>query len=471
MSRVGKNQNRIRFNFVIKKMVSFINSVKISQPEFIMKCYDWVEPFAKILEEEAQNEYYAPMLISRGIGNGYPQEKGLECVDLPYGLLNDEENRKKAAEKIRVNFEQDITIEQISYINSNMIHYFCSNGRNGFVDEYCNEVENINVETFRKYIQSHLVPALEEIEKPYEKFAAILIYAQSGCIPLDVYNKSSEAYTTRINALQGEINSLNELKETKKFEIYRSPEFHELDDPNFFGDFYGYFRQYRDENGVEYYKGITPFILSIQNEDPSGIIATLSFCRYKPNLDRIPVKLVGKPMIGAKMIQIVFQSEISGDTITMLYNWIDISNSPLQCRYGFLITQDRNSQYPQVQRFIFFNQPISKEYEKYVDAYLRVEDKEFIVLDENIKNLQPNAVAFLDKYGEQIKGYKFSASSAAENAQKENLSNKKIFKEIFEIQKQSLAPLVISTKDEQQISDFFRSLLPAKKAHDREAAE
>ncbi|MBQ6907245.1 MAG: hypothetical protein IJQ28_02605, partial [Clostridia bacterium] len=65
MSRVGKNQNRIRFNFVIKKMVSFINSVKISQPEFIMKCYDWVEPFAKILEEEAQNEYYAPMLISR----------------------------------------------------------------------------------------------------------------------------------------------------------------------------------------------------------------------------------------------------------------------------------------------------------------------------------------------------------------------------------------------------------------------
>ena len=176
-------------------------------------------------------------------------------------------------------------------------------------------------------------------------------------------------------------------------------------------------------------------------------------------------------MIGAKMIQIVFQSEISGDTITMLYNWIDISNSPLQCRYGFLITQDRNSQYPQVQRFIFFNQPISKEYEKYVDAYLRVEDKEFIVLDENIKNLQPNAVAFLDKYGEQIKGYKFSASSAAENAQKENLSNKKISKEIFEIQKQSLAPLVISTKDEQQISDFFRSLLPAEKAHDREAAE
>jgi hypothetical protein len=452
-------------------MVSFINSVKISQPEFIMKCYDWVEPFAKILEEEAQNEYYAPMLISRGIGNGYPQEKGLECVDLPYGLLNDEENRKKAAEKIRVNFEQDITIEQIQYVNANLIHYFSAEGKNGFVEEFCKEAEIINGKSFGKYIRSYLVPALEEIEKPYEKFAAILIYAQSGCIPLDVYNKSSEAYTTRINALQGEINSLNELKETKKFDIYRSPDFHELDDPNFFGNFYGYFREYRDGKGVEFYKGITPFKLSIKKDNISGVMATFSFYHYNPNLEKKLIELVGKPMLGPKMIQIVFQSETGYDTITMLYTRIDISNSPLQCRYGLLVTQDRSDQYPQVQKFIFFNQPIPKEYEKYVDAYLRIDNKEFIVLEENLKNLQPKTMTFLDKYGERIGGYKFSISNAAGKVEKGNLSNKEIFKEIFEIKKQSFSPLLISTKEEKQLSDFFRSLLPTENESDAELTQ
>ena len=237
MSRVGNNQNRIRFNFVIKKTFSFTNGVKMSQSEFICKCYDWIEPFARILKNEFGKEAYMSMLISRGIGNGYSQEKGFECVDLPYGLLNDEDNRKKAAKKIRKNFEHDISVEQIQYVNANMMHYFCAEGKSGFVGEFCKEAENINKKAFGKYIRSHLVPALDEIEEPYEKFAAILIYAQSGCIPLDVYNKTADADTKKINTLQEEINRLNELKENKKFDIYRSPDFHELDDPNFFGNF------------------------------------------------------------------------------------------------------------------------------------------------------------------------------------------------------------------------------------------
>lgn len=437
MSRVGKNQNRIRFNFIIKKMVSFINNVKLSQPEFIMKCYDWVEPFAKILEEEAQNEYYAPMLISRGIGNGYPQEKGLECVDLPYGLLNDEENRKKAAEKIRANFEQDISIEQISYINSNMIYYFCSNGRNGFVDEYCNEVENINVETFSKYIQSHLVPALEEIEAPLERFAAILIYAQSGCIPLDVYNR----------------------KTRQAIDIYHSCDFHELNDPHFFGDFYGYFRQYQNKEGKTLYKGLVPFKLSIKNEENVGATATLSFSRYMPNMDETPVTMTGKPMMGLETIQIILQAEKGDDTITMSYNWISINNNPLQCRYGVMIARNRSDRSPQLQRFIFFNQPLSKEKEKYIDAYLRLSDDRFIVLEDNLKALPQKTIDFLDKYGKKMSGYVISINQTLDNTRDENLSDKEIVKELFEIKKQSFAPLVINAKEEKQVSDFFRSML------------
>ena len=108
MPRVGKNPNWNRFNLIIKKAIDFSGITNISQPEFIARCYDWIEQFAKIWEEHKSDEEYTSWLIYRGIGNTYSTSAGIDGVDYPHGLLNDNKNRKKAAGRIRENFENDL---------------------------------------------------------------------------------------------------------------------------------------------------------------------------------------------------------------------------------------------------------------------------------------------------------------------------------------------------------------------------
>lgn len=463
MPRVGSNQNWVRFNLIVKKTIDYLNLPEISQPEFIAMFYNWVDGFSERLSTATNIEEYKTWLIYRGLSNTYSGITKIPAIDLPHGLLNNEKNRKKAAKRLQENFRKRFTREQLLYLNSKLLNYFKTDEKSGYVATYVKRVNDVNGDSFADYIFSYLVPALELIDDPYERFAAILIYAQSGCIPLDVKEIEIEKRNAYICELQDKIEYLSELKEQSIYDVYHSHDFHELTDSHFHGTFYGYFRQYTSGDGQTSYKGLTPFELKIENTDNSGVVATLSFSRYNPAMAEIPVKLTGKPMLGHETIQIVFQAEKGDDLVTMSYNWIEIKDASVQCRSGVLITQHRADRSPQVQKFIFFNQPISEENEKYVDAYLRLCDDRFIILDEGIEKLSDESTDFLKKYGKKVTGYLASVKNLITAAQIDNMDDRQIAKHIMEIKGQSAEPLVINSKEEKQIMDLFRSFLTEQK--------
>ena len=459
MPRVGNNQNWVRFNLIIKKTIDYFNLPEISQPEFITMFYDWIEGFSERLSGATDIEEYKTWLIYRGLGNTYSGISKIPAIDLPHGLLNNEQNRKKAAGRLKANFDKRFTAEQLIYLNTKLLNYLKSDEKSGYIPSYIKRVNDVNDNSFADYILNYLVPALEIIEDPYEKFAAILIYAQSGCIPLDIQSKEIERRNAYICELQDRIEYLTELKEQSILDIYHSCDYHELTDTHFHGTFYGYFRQYTSSDGQTSYKGLTPFELNIENTDNSGVVATLSFSRYNPAMAEIPVKLTGKPMLGHETIQIVFQAEKGDDLVTMSYNWIEIKDNSVQCRFGVLITQHRADRSPQVQKFVFFNQPISKENEKYVDAYLRLCDDRFIITDDGVANLSAEAGDFLKKYGRRVNGYLASVKNLISAAQIDDIDDRRIAEYVMEIKGQSAEPLVINSKEEKQIMDLFRSFL------------
>ena len=460
MPRVGTNPDRLRFNLIIKKAYSCFDIPYLTQPLFIAKCYDWVEKFAKIWEDKQSDKEYTDWLVTKGIGCTDSGSDGVIGVEFPHGLINNAENREKAAARIRRSFEGEIIEEKYLYISKALIHYLDSAHQEGFVSSYTRQITKINSESFAEYIRSYLIPAINAIKDPCERFAAILIYAQSGCVPMDVYNKEIESCKAQIAELTKQIDHLNELNNNSSFDIYHSRDYHKLTDPFFCGKFYGYFRQYRNESGATEYQGLMPFVLEITNDENTGANATLSFYRYQPNHDKSLMKFSGKPMIGGQMIQIVLQRDCGDDIITMSYHWIEISNNPLQCRFGVMIAQDRKVRCPQLQRFIFFNSPLSKENEKYVDAFLRLSDEQLVVPQSRNEYLSQEALDFLTKYGREISGHMISAKDSVAAAQSDCVSEKDTVKNLLEIAQQSLAPLVITSAENNQLSDFFRSMLP-----------
>ena len=457
MPRVGNNQNWVRFNLIVKKTIDYFNLPEISQPEFIVMFYDWVDSFNERLSKATDLEDYKTWLIYRGLGNTYSGIAKIPAIDLPHGLLNNRQNRKKAAERLQDNLNKRFTCEQLVYLNTKLLNYFKSDEKTGYVASYVKRVHDVNERSFADYIHSYFVPALERIEDPYEQFAAILIFAQSGCVPLDVQEVEIESYKRQLSVLQKQL-------EQSAFGIYRSRDFHELTDRHFHGTFYGYFRQYTGRDGQTSYKGLTPFELKIENTESSGVMATLCFSRYTPAMVEIPVTLFGKPMLGHETVQIVFQGEKGDDLITMSYNWIEIKDASVQCRCGVLITQHRADRSPQVQKFIFFNQPIAAENEKYVDAYLRLCDDRFIVPDDAAAGLSAEDRQFLERYGDKVSGYRLSLRRTILDAQMDNLDDRLIAQTIMDVKRQAAAPLVINSKEEKQIMDLFRSFLTADNA-------
>ena len=446
MPRVGNNPNWNRFNLIMKKVIGGFNLQSLTQSELIARCYDWYEPFAEIWEEQKFNESYTSWLIYRGIGSIHSSGGDIKGIDDVYGLLNDDENRKKASKKIMENFSGELTETQFIDVNSRLVKYLTSDNKDGFISEYSRRVSDSDQKSVAKYIRSYLVPALESIEDAYEKFAGIIIYAQSGCIPLDVVK--AESKKSEENPVDG-VNA-----------IYNSSSYRELTDPFFLGKFYGFFRQYHSESGVDAYKGLIPFELTIENGD-KGTNATMKFKRFVPSRPPAEVLMTGKPVIGQQIIHVVFQADKGDDFITMSYKWRSLKNGPLQARQGVMITMARHEESPQVQRFIFFNQPIFKEYEKYVDAFLRFSGDRFMVSDQAVKKLPTETVEFLKKYGNPFSGYMISSTQAISGGQYDNISDNEIIKELLEIKRYSPSPLVINAEEGKQVSDFFRSLLGA----------
>ena len=445
MPRVGKNPNWNRFNLIVKKVISVLNLPNVAQAELIAGFYDWIEPFAAIWKNEKDNEEYTSWLIYRGIGNSYSTSGGIDGIDYPHGLLNDPANRAKAAARIRANFGGNLTEEQVSYVNKQLIRYLKSEEKDGFVAAYVRRVPNVNALSLGTYVRAHLVPALERINEPYELLAGILIYAQSGCIPLDVHEPEKEQKRA--------------IGEQGIREIYPSPEFHELDDPLFCGTFYGYFRQYHNESGESAYKGLVPFELTVEYSQEKGSSAVMTFQRFTPAMEAVPIRMTGKPMVGQQTVHIVLQAERGDDFVTMAYKWISLKSGGLQSRQGVLITMDRAERCPQVQQFIFFNQPIPKEKEKYVDAFLRFSGDRFILSQDAAAELSREEMRFLEKYGKPIEGFVISAKQAILSAQYDDINDHEIVRDLLSIKLQSLSPLIINARDEKQVSDFFRSML------------
>ena len=208
MPRVGTNPNWNRFYLINKKLYSSFDSKSISQADFVAMCYDWIDEFSIIWEEHKFDNEYKEWLIYRGIGNSYSTSSGIMDAQLPHYLINNKENRKKAALGIKNNFEAYITEEQLKDTNSLMRRFLSSKSDDGFISSYCRNVQIINYDKFKEYICSYLSPALERIEPPYEKLAAVLIYAQSGCTPVDEKEEEIEAYRAKIVELNNQINSL-----------------------------------------------------------------------------------------------------------------------------------------------------------------------------------------------------------------------------------------------------------------------
>ena len=473
MPRVGTNPDRLRFNLIIKKAYSSFDIPYLTQPLFIAKCYDWVEEFANIWKKKQSDKEYTDWLVTKGIGCINSGSDGVVGAEFPHGLINNSENRKKAAAKIQQNFEGEIIEEKYLYISKALIHYLGSEHKDGFILTYTSRVlkgknKKINPESFTTYIRSYLIPSITAIKDPCEQFAAILIFAQSGCVPMDVFDDEIASCKAQIKELTKQINRLNELKNNNSFDIYRSRDYHELTDPFYCGTFYGYFRQFRNQYGETDYHGLVPFVLEISNDDNFGTNATLTFSRYQPNGETVPLKFIGKPMIGGQMIQIVLQRNCGDDIITMSYHWIDIKNNPLQCRFGVMIAQDRKLRCPQLQRFIFFNAPLKEENEKYVDAFLRLTDERFVVPQNKTDNLSQDASEFLLKYGKELRGYIISAEESIFAARFNSVSDRDIVRVLLDIEQQSLSPLVITSKENSQLSDFFRSMLTAEQHQTQE---
>lgn len=129
---------------------------------------------------------------------------------------------------------------------------------------------------------------------------------------------------------------------------------HQLTDPHFFGEYYGYYFNSQHEGVLD------SFILNI-NEYEAILTLKVHVSNGAQGLSTDTRKFIGKPMhLERDLVFIVFQQPTGDEFYTFAFNWFKINTDrKMYFRQGALLTQCRSEiRYPQIQSFIFLDREI-----------------------------------------------------------------------------------------------------------------
>lgn len=163
----------------------------------------------------------------------------------------------------------------------------------------------------------------------------------------------------------------------KNFTVFRhSYDCHELTDPAFMGTFFGLCRN------TQYPDILADFILRIRHNTHNELQAELELHTYNRKMEATTKYLYGKPMhLHPNIIYIVCQSDRGDDMCILSYTYFKISpGNKLYCQDGAMITPCRSTErFPQMQSFVFLDQPIKPENRHYIDGFLKLTQDKIVV--------------------------------------------------------------------------------------------
>lgn len=242
-----------------------------------------------------------------------------------------------------------------------------------------------------------------------------------------------------------------------------------LEDEAFMGTYYGY-----TYNTM--YNVIDNFILNIV-KNPNGtcnaIFELESFRRITDKKsDRIKKTLYGKPMhLKPNLVYIVFQANEGDEIYILAFRYFKINyGKRLYCRYGSLITNRRETiRYPQMQSFVFMDEPIKQENMHYVEGFLKLSNDKIIVpakifddenenVDEQIKNMKKFFEACSDVKFNKEEYYCFSEKVLLALGEFKEIPYDITAATLIALKEKSINPATISYPDNNLYSKFLSSL-------------
>lgn len=163
-----------------------------------------------------------------------------------------------------------------------------------------------------------------------------------------------------------------------------------LDDPQYFGDFYGYmYSKYMKR------KNVIPFKLSINK---SGDRVEALFEYRDP---RKPLVLSGVPKLitRSKNIYIIF-SNPDGEFFEFFFHYKPYRVDKMWYRRGIVIADESSTDSPEVANFVLFDREISDEKFRYIPGLLMISGPRFCISEKKILEMRQdsNVAKFLDDF-------------------------------------------------------------------------
>lgn len=243
----------------------------------------------------------------------------------------------------------------------------------------------------------------------------------------------------------------------------------ELEDEAFMGTYYGYtYNTMHNE-----LDNFTLKIIKTPNGSCNAILELECFKRITDKkTDRIRKTLYGKPMhLKPNLIYIVFQANEGDEIYIMAYRYFKINyGKRLYCRYGSIIVNKRETiRYPQMQSFVFFDEPIKQENLHYINGFLKLSNDKIIVPasivdnkndedDEQTKNMKKFFEACNDIKFNKEEYYCFSEKVLLSLGEFKEIPNDIISAALITLKEKSINPVNISYPDNNLYAKFLSSL-------------
>ncbi len=404
--KTGTSIEHNRFYLIVSKIHRIVNDYGqnyfSTQYKFIVAAYSWIDEFAKAQKSRANAESqnydyylddYQKNIIYNGIGYAISDDI---CLD--FGLLNTQENRKKAAEDIADKFPDFLDENDMKVIVATAFNYLKNEYSKLLSQSTVNKIQN--PEKLQTQIQNYLIEPLKIIENPYEQLAGILIYAQSGSLPLDVYKLELDK-------------AIAQNKELRAYqEKYAVPS--QLPKCLYHCDFWGYFYNSKNVHSGK----IDTFKLRISSDR-----IQLSIFHYAENAGDGNKQTTSEHVLEGRIIHnqssetvegpvvLSFHSQKNNFFCVMAFNAI-APNHTLHYRKGALMIQKRGDKLPVIQSFIFTRQKMDLSVPdklKCVQGLLKLNSKKiFLDKQKASEYLESDIVKEYIEKGHQIVQREFS---------------------------------------------------------------
>lgn len=240
-----------------------------------------------------------------------------------------------------------------------------------------------------------------------------------------------------------------------------------LDDPQYFGNFYGYLYTPNHTKGE-----IIRFELEIHNRNGTAS-ADFTYHGFPTLIDgskREDLRILhGTPILHVTSSNIfIILTNDRGDFYLLYYSRQRFRSHKLYFRRGVILTSSSlRDNPPLVQNFVLFAKPISEEGMKYIPGMLASATHEFTISQKEVdllKENEPEVTKLFEDFGYILEhnldpAYRINEKQILHSVTKDTLGNDDIFKALFLLKDRAFLPKRTVYEDDNALASFSKHFL------------